>query len=87
MCGICNDVLAEDDIRAGNFIGFPDFGPPHPYEGPSYQHFFDSAIHRTCFLVWPQRDELIRYVNAAQGPTREQLGADGGWHRRGKTGG
>lgn len=77
-CVICDEVITEED-RPGNVLGFPAFGPPPPwsYKGPHFSRFNDACVHRACFVEWPQRDELVRYVNAALG--RPLLLPDGTW--------
>lgn len=55
-CSICGNVIMEDDdiVATTHFIGDEN--------DPLWQ-YSDSAMHRSCFFTWNQRDAFVAKFN------------------------
>ena len=70
-CALCGKVLetGEDLVSTSHFIG--------DQKDPLYR-YSDAAMHRPCFLGWPQRAAFVEKFNAA---VARQVAGNGTRHR------
>jgi len=55
-CSLCNDALADSDETVSTTAFIDD--PEHPLYA-----FSDTAMHRACFLAWPERPRFVVAYN------------------------
>lgn len=75
-CSVCGNVIMDGDdiVATSHFIGDTN---------DSLWRFSDSAMHRSCFLTWDQREAFVAKYNQIVGPvtfgngTYHRMEADG----------
>jgi len=55
-CPLCSQVISEPDEIVTTWHFIDDENDP-------LWRFSDSAIHRSCFLAWAQREEFVTRFN------------------------